>query len=130
MDIWKWLKFGLNLATLYKTVYISPLEKTQALSEREELNLIAEESTEKTSLSYACLNGHMEIAEYLLKIIRERLGKEKMIKVLNKRDKDGQTSLLLAAWKGHVQVVSVLLAFKETDVNMPQKTGMTSLHLA
>ncbi|MCP3925112.1 MAG: ankyrin repeat domain-containing protein, partial [Desulfobacterales bacterium] len=46
------------------------------------------------------------------------------------RDKDGQTSLLLAAWKGHVQVVSVLLAFKETDVNMPQKTGMTSLHLA
>ncbi len=104
---------------------------TQALSEREDLNLIAEDSDKKTAFPYACLNGHVEIAEYLLKIIRERLGKEEMIKVLNKRDKGGQTSLFLAAWKGHVQVVSFLLSLNETDANISQKlTGMTSLHVA
>ncbi len=53
-----------------------------------------------------------------------------MIKVLNKRDKHGETSLLLAAVQGHVEVVSFLLAFNESDVNMAQEFGMTSLHAA
>ncbi len=105
--------------------------KIQALSKREDLNLIAEDSKDKsTAFSNACEYGHVQIAEYLLKIISERLGRDEMIKVLNKPDKYSQSSLLLAARKGHIQVVRFLLSFKETDVNMVEEAGKTCLHLA
>ncbi len=55
-----------------------------------------------------------------------------MIKILNKPNKYGQTSLFLAAWEGHTQVVAFLLSFKETDVNMAvaESDEATFLHVA
>ncbi len=91
------------------------------------MNLIAEDSEKITAFSFACLNGHVQIAEYLLKIIKERLGKEEMVRILNY----GQiTELSVAAGEGHVEVVSFLLSFKETDVNKGGEDGTTPLHLA
>ncbi len=72
----------------------------------------------------------MEIIEFLTKIISERLGKEAFEKLINKPDKHGQSSLYLAAWKGHAKMVAFLLNLKETDINMANEKGMTSLLIA
>ncbi len=63
-------------------------------------------------------------------MITERHGKDRMEKVLNKGDKDGQTSLFVAAWQGYLQVVQYLVNIKETDVNMTGDDGKSPLHVA
>ncbi len=86
----------------------------------------------RTPLFFACLNGNVQIVEYLLQIISKRLGKEEMVRSLNGASKHGLNTNLLAcaAGEGHVEVVSYLLSFKETDVNMGDKDGTTPLHFA
>ncbi len=90
-----------------------------------------EDSEKYTALSYASLNGHVEVAEFLIKIITKRHGKEEMTTFLNKPNKHGETSLFLAASKGHAQVVAFLLSLKETDVNAANlEDGASPLHVA
>ncbi len=73
-----------------------------------------------------------EIFKWIIKMIIERHGSDKMEKMLNKADKCGETGLFAAATKGHLQVVQYLVNIKETDVNMPNKgeMHMSPLHVA
>ncbi len=81
-------------------------------------------------MTYGARSGNVEIIEFLIKILSERLGRQEMVNILNKRNKFGNSSLYLAASNGHVQVVSFLLTFDETDVNTGNEDGKTPLHRA
>ncbi len=109
---------------------VQKINNTQALCERKELNLIAENSNKWTALSFAAEKGNVEIIEFLIKVISERFGRESLRKLLNKVDKHGQTSLYIAASMGHVKMVRFLLSLKQTDVNLAKEDGMISLHTA
>ena len=69
----------------------------------------------------ACLRGHAATVAELL-----RLGAD-----VNAQDRDGLSSLLFAAWKGHIDVVRVLLAAPDVDVNLAMGGGRrTALSMA
>ncbi len=75
--------------------------------------------------------------EFLIRIVRERLqlgaiyGDDEYIhEFVNMRDTDGRTSLVRGAREGHTQVVQCLSAVEETDINMCDKDGISSLHYA
>ncbi len=49
---------------------------------------------------------------------------------VNKSAADGATALMLASYKGHVEVVRLLLAHPDVDVNKADASGATALYIA
>ena len=71
-------------------------------------------------LHAAVANGHEDILELLL----QQSGSD-----LDKKNHRGQTSILLAAEKGHLSVVQLLLG-KGADPNISDEDGTTPLSIA
>uniref|UniRef100_A0A8C8RTY9 Ankyrin repeat and death domain containing 1B n=1 Tax=Pelusios castaneus TaxID=367368 RepID=A0A8C8RTY9_9SAUR len=72
-------------------------------------------------LHFAALNNNVEIVNYLLQ--------ELQLKDLNKPDEKGKRAFLLAAEKGHVEMINTLTSFK-LFTSEKDKEGNTALHLA
>ncbi|XP_019859938.1 PREDICTED: transient receptor potential cation channel subfamily A member 1 homolog [Amphimedon queenslandica] len=74
-----------------------------------------------TPLGIACMNGHKDLVDLLLK----QNGVD-----VNKRNKADQTALHLACEKGCEQVVELLLKHVKVNINVTDKDQHTALHLA
>jgi hypothetical protein len=77
-------------------------------------------NTNNQFLVIASANGHKEIVAFLL---------EKGIDV-NQQDKDGFTALMEASWKGHKEIVQMLMQDKRIEINKQDKNGWTALIMA
>ena len=67
----------------------------------------------------ACLNGHIQIVELLLK---EQVDP-------NVQNEDGMNGFMLACLNGHIQIVELLLK-EQVDPNVQNKNGHTALMVA
>ncbi|KAJ9412817.1 hypothetical protein QL093DRAFT_2595049 [Fusarium oxysporum] len=102
--------------------------------------------TNHTPVSWACEEGHLAIAAFLLdqdaKVGVDDLvrfvgnGNFEVVKMLLEKGadarvatKDGRTPLLLSLRNGHLEITKMLLE-KEVDAGVTDKDGLTPLHLA
>ncbi|XP_037758929.1 ankyrin repeat and death domain-containing protein 1B isoform X5 [Chelonia mydas] len=72
-------------------------------------------------LHFAALNNNVDIVDYLLQ--------ELQLKDLNKQDEKGKKAFLLAAEKGHVEMIYNLISLK-LFTSEKDKEGNTAVHLA
>ncbi|XP_074984631.1 ankyrin repeat and death domain-containing protein 1B isoform X4 [Caretta caretta] len=72
-------------------------------------------------LHFAALNNNVDIVDYLLQ--------ELQLKDLNKQDEKGKRAFLLAAEKGHVEMIYSLISLK-LFTSEKDKEGNTAVHLA
>ncbi len=95
------------------------------------MDLTAVSSRKETALSYASECGHLEVVQFLKKIVSERLGKSVFQKMLNSKDEYGRTSLFSAAAYKKTKVVEFLMALEECEYKIARvKDGFTPLHIA
>ncbi len=95
------------------------------------MDLIATSNDGWSALSYACKAGHTQIVKFLVRILNEKLGNDKMLKILNKPDKNGKTSFFKAACAGHGEIVSHLLTLEGCDFRSANyNDGWTPLHVS
>ena len=73
----------------------------------------------ETSLHYACVRGHIDVVEFLIKKGAN----------LHVKDNDEFSPLHFATGSGHKEVVSLLVS-KGAKVNAKERRGITPLHLA
>ncbi len=73
----------------------------------------------------------LEVVKFIRKLVIERLGKDAFVKMLNRPNKDGETTLYLAANYGSAQLVEYLMSLEECDHAIACKSWVaTPLHIA
>ncbi|GAB2279538.1 hypothetical protein Dimus_014183 [Dionaea muscipula] len=73
-------------------------------------------------LHMASISGKTDMVSYLLKI-------QDIDRLINMRDKNGNTPLHLAVLGGHVKVVSIFTWDERVDLSLQNKLGMTALNV-
>ncbi len=87
------------------------------------MNVLAKAGLPKrTMLCLACIEGNHFIVEFLMDIIRKRLGNTKLVEEVSSIPMETVVSA------GHVETVRILLSFKETDRSYGSERSL--LHLA
>ncbi len=101
------------------------------MSKREDLDFIATDNEGRSALSDACENGHARVGKFLVKTIKEKLGNDEMVKILNKPDEDGLTPLYLVFCCGLGGIASYLLSFERCDFRSAEsRSGWTPLQMS
>jgi len=106
---------------LWEAVQCGDVEEVKrVLALVEEDSVCAANQRGETALHVAASSGFAEVAECLLKASAD----------VNARNKSLQTPLHKAAYEGHTEAVTVLLAVTDVHVNAANELGMTALHWA
>ena len=96
------------------------VEKVRELLDRGGVDIEHEDGVQSTPLSWAAVNGHLEIITMLL-----QAGAEK-----NTTNKYGNTPLMLASWNRHVDVCRLLIdAGADTEATNAEGAAMWPLAL-
>ncbi|XP_077867354.1 uncharacterized protein LOC102804015 [Saccoglossus kowalevskii] len=106
-----------NLAVVEKI--LTP-KKSGLLESLRRTNPNCQDSSGYTPLHHAVLNGHKEVAEYLVKYEANP----------NVADSKGSYPLHLASWTGNADIVKILLSTQNIKVNEQNSDGDTALHFS
>jgi ankyrin repeat protein len=108
-----------NAQEIFEAVKNNNLAKVKELIEADQRLVNIKDETGRIPLHWACLNGFIDTAEYLIKN-----GKD-----INIKDNSEQTSLHMAALNGHVEIAGLLLG-NGANIDIQDPSGKTPLHLA
>ena len=92
-----------------------------------------QDETRSTPMHYACINGHFEIAKYLMRL-QERLlvpfeSSSGHLTNYDLVDQSGKSYMIYAAYQGQLDVVQMLIDLK-ADIDIQDTDGVTALHWA
>jgi ankyrin repeat protein len=126
-----------SLVTIFGSVYAGivrigiPSEKIQDAGRRDAVDVIDRFSGNKRAkLIQAAKDGDLQNVQILLADATDAINSDcPELALVNARDNDGKTAIGWAAYKGHTEIVKLLLE-KGADVNAKNNKGVTALMLA
>ncbi|KAK8894582.1 hypothetical protein M9Y10_023018 [Tritrichomonas musculus] len=117
------LGFEKNISSASKSIVFYNLGQLISHKDVISKNPNEKDETGYTLLSLACLNGDLDIVNYLLTTFSDKIN-------INEQNTSKNRPLYYASAAGHLEIIKFLASNQQIDINAPNSGNYTALHCA